>query len=480
MQASRASRRAFLRRLSLLSAIGSSGTGLALNLASIGSAAAQAVPGDYKALVCLFMFGGNDQSNTVLSYDEPSWSGYVAARDVAPDPIALAHPSQPVDGRTILPISHLNAAGVNGGRQFALHPNLASMRTAFDLRTAAVVANVGPLRQPTTKAQYQSGSHPLPPKLFSHNDQQSMWMAFGPEGSANGWGGRLGDLFMSQNAAPVFTAISTSGNAVFLTGRDCAQYQIGGTNAIPIYGLSYLLDTPGANVALQAMITEERANLFEREQARVTNRSIAARDTIDNAITSAPAFATAFPTTGIGNQLSTVAKIISGNAITGARRQVFFVSMGNFDNHDRLNAAHADNMTQLDAAVAAFSAAMGQIGLADKVTLFTASDFGRTLSSNGDGSDHGWGAHHFVVGGAVRGGDVYGRFPVIGVNNGDEVGQGRLLPAISVDQYAAALGRWFGVSDTDLLDVMPNLANFGAGTTASAKVSSALASVALF
>jgi uncharacterized protein (DUF1501 family) len=472
-----ASRRAFLRTASALSAVGPAGAGLALNLASIGTAAAQAAPSDYKALVCLFMFGGNDYANTVLSYDEPSWSGYVAARNVAPDPIALAHPSQPVAGRTILPIAHLNANGLNTGRQLGLHPSLDAIKTLFDARSAAIVANVGPLKQPTTKLQYGSRNYPIPDKLFSHNDQQSTWMAYGPEGTPNGWGGRLGDLFMGFNQYPVFTGISTSGNTVFLAGRQSVQYQIGGGNAVGINGLNGVFGIGGANVALQAILTENRQNLFEREQAKVSGRSITARDTINNAIGSAPTFATAFPNTGIGNQLATVARIIAGRGFTGATRQVFFVSMGGFDNHDALNLIHGANMAQLGAAVAAFQAAMTQLAVADKVTLFTASDFGRTLTSNGDGSDHGWGGHHFVVGGAVRGGDVYGRFPLIGVGTDDEVGQGRLLPAVSVDQYAGVLGRWFGVSDTDLLTVMPNLGNFGAGANATAKVTSALAAV---
>ncbi len=470
-----ASRRAFLRTASALSAVGGAGTGLALNLATIGSAAAQSPVSDYKAIVCLFMFGGNDYANTVLSYDEPSWSGYVAARNIQPDPIALSHPTQPVAGRTILPITHANANGLNTGRQIALHPNLGPMQTLFNAQQAAIIANIGPLKQPTTKAQYQTRGYPLPDKLFSHNDQQSTWMAFGPEGTANGWGGRMGDLLMSANTYPVFAAISTTGSTVFLAGQQSSQYQIGGSSAVGINGLSSVYGVSGANVALQAMLTEARGNLFEREQVKVSTRSIDARDAMNNALGSAPAFVTPFPNTGIGNQLATVARIIAGRGFTGARRQVFFVSMGGFDHHDNLNAGHGALMTQLGAAVSAFQAAMTQYATAGNVTLFTASDFGRTLTSNGDGSDHGWGSHHFVVGGAVKGGDVYGRFPLIGLNTTDEVGQGRLLPGVAVDQLAAGLGRWFGVSDTDLLTVLPNLGNFGSGANATAKVTSALA-----
>ena len=478
MKGINASRRAFLRTASALSTVGTAGAGIALNLAAVGSAAAQSAPADYKAIVCLFLFGGCDYANTVLSYDEPSWSGYVAARNVQPDPIALALPSAPVAGRTILPVTHLNANGLNAGRQFALHPNLGPLKTLFDNQQAAVIGNVGPLIQPTTKAQYNTRNYPLPPKLVSHNDQQSTWMAFAPEGASTGWGGRLGDLFMASNQYPVFTGISTSGNTVFLAGRESVQYQIGGSTAAGINGLNNVYNVGGANVALNALLQETRQNLFEREQVKVSTRSIAARDAINNAIGIAPAFTTPFPGTGIGNQLQTVARIIAGRDFIGARRQVFFVSMGGFDHHDGLNAGHGALMTQLGAAVAAFQAATTQLGIADKVTLFTGSDFGRTLTSNGDGSDHGWGSHHFVVGGAVRGGDFYGRFPLIGVGNSDEVGQGRLLPDVAVDQVAGTLGRWFGVSDTDLLTLMPNLKNFGSGTSATQQVDSALARVA--
>jgi uncharacterized protein (DUF1501 family) len=478
MKGINASRRAFLRTASALSTVGTAGAGIALNLAAVGSAAAQSAPADYKAIVCLFLFGGCDYANTVLSYDEPSWSGYLAARNVQPDPISLALPSAPVAGRTILPVAHVNASGLNTGRQFALHPNLGPLKTLYDAGQAAVIGNVGPLIQPTTRTQYATRNFPLPPKLFSHNDQQSTWMAFAPEGASNGWGGRLGDLFMASNQYPVFTGISTSGNTVFLSGRDSVQYQIGGSTAAGINGLNSVYNVGGANVALNALLQETRQNLFEREQVKVSTRSIAARDAINNAIGTAPAFTAPFPGTGIGNQLQTVARIIAGRDFIGARRQVFFVSMGGFDHHDGLNAGHGALMTQLGAAVAAFQAATTQLGIADKVTLFTGSDFGRTLTSNGDGSDHGWGSHHFVVGGAVRGGDFYGRFPLIGVGNDDEVGQGRLLPGVAVDQLAGTLGRWFGVSDTDLLTLMPNLKNFGSGTTATQQIDSALARVA--
>jgi uncharacterized protein (DUF1501 family) len=273
----------------------------------------------------------------------------------------------------------------------------------------------------------------------------------------------MGDLFAASNGDPVFTCISASGNSVFLSGEQTIQYQVGGNGPVGINGINgNVFNNGGASVALRGIVTEEREHLIEKELNRVTSRSIDAGNTMRDAMNVSPNFATPIPSANAGlvNQLRTVARIIAGRGVTGAKRQVFMVGLGGFDNHDRLNAALDGSMPTLANGLEWFDAAMGELGLSDSVTTFTASDFGRTLTSNGDGSDHGWGGHHYVVGGAVRGRDVYGRFPIIGVNTSDDVGQGRLLPGVSVDQYAATLGKWFGLSDTQLLEVMPNLGNF--------------------
>jgi uncharacterized protein (DUF1501 family) len=436
---------------------------LALNLATIGAAAAQASPGDYKALVCVFLYGGCDYANTVLATDPGSWAGYLAARSPAPDPIALDLPGAGT-ARSVLALMHNNAAGLNSGREIAVHPNLLQFQTLFDAGRGAVVGNVGPLVVPLTKAQYGNKSVPKPAALFSHNDQQSTWMAFAPEGARVGWGGRMGDLLAAGNGDPVFTCISASGNSVFLSGEQTLQYQVGGNGPIGINAINgAVYGNGGASAALRGMVTEERAHLIERELNRVTSRSIGAGQRMADAmsltgVNALPALPAA--NAGLASQLRTVARIIGGRSMTGARRQIFMVGLGGFDNHDNLNGSLVGLMQTLSNGFAWFDAALAQLGLQDKVTTFTASDFGRTLTSNGDGSDHGWGGHHYVVGGAVRGKDVYGRFPAIGLNTDDEVGQGRLLPGVSVDQYAATLAKWFGLSDQQLLDVMPNLKNF--------------------
>ncbi len=457
-----ASRREFLRTSSLLSVLGPAGVPFAINLATIGAAAAQTAD-DYRALVCVFLLGGNDHHNTVIATDAASWAEYQRLRTTPPDPIALPAPGA---AGGVLPIEPDTP---QTGRSFALHPNLGSLKTLFDAGRAAVVANVGPLIAPMTKAQYTSGSVPRPPKLFSHNDQQSTWQAYAPEGARYGWGGRMGDLLASRNAASTFTCMSVSGNAVWLSGQSTLQYQVGADGGIPIAGLSgSLFGSSSAGSVLRSIVTADRAHLIGRELNRVTARSIDAQAALNAAMLPGGALETVplVPGTTQSNalaaQLQTVARVIGGRSALGAKRQVFFVSIGGFDTHDAQRVNQANLMTRIGQALEYFDRLLVSpaINAGNDVTLFTASDFGRTLTSNGDGTDHGWGAHHFVTGGAVRGKDIYGRYPVIGVNTDDDVGQGRLLPALSVDQYAGTLARWFGLSDAQLAEVFPNLRNF--------------------
>lgn len=438
-------RREFLRRAS---AVGIAGTAApwALSLAGIGEAAAATVPGDYKALVCLFLYGGNDYGNTLVPYDQPSHDAYAAIRQT------LATP------RDSLAATALPAVG---GRQMALAPQLGKLKGLWDAGKLAVQLNVGTLVQPTTLAQYKAKSVPLPPKLFSHNDQQSVWQASSPEGATSGWGGRLGDLFMGGNGTSTFTCMNVSGNAVFMAGKQAVQYQVSTSGAVPINGVTKsLFGSAACSTALRALITADRTHWMEAELNRVVKRSVDAQATLSTALAGAPAFTTPFDTTSLSIQLQMVAKLIAARQALGATRQVYFVSIGGFDLHDLLVAQHPGLLTQISDAMASFYAATVELGVADKVTTFTASDFGRTLTSNGDGSDHGWGSHHFVMGGAVKGGRFYGTLPSVSVNGPDDVGQGRLLPTTSVDQLAATLATWMGVSATDLPLVLPQIANY--------------------
>ncbi|HOF52858.1 MAG TPA: DUF1501 domain-containing protein, partial [Rhodoferax sp.] len=342
-----------------------------------------------------------------------------------------------------------------------------------------------------TRAQYHSSNrtlYPLPPQLYSHNDQQSIWQSSRPEGSKIGWGGNMGDLVVppnpSLNSNSLFTGISVSGNAVFLSGDTALQYQVSTGGAIKIrpatdtavYGSSVVRST--LNSLIQQTTGTQK---LENDYNTVTKRALDSEAAITSALAlsagaSAPPWVAAFDTTNnnLAQQLKMVARLIHGRTQLGNRRQVFFVSIGGFDLHDGLIAQHPTILGRVSSAMTAFYNATDEMGIANQVTTFTASDFGRTLASNGDGSDHGWGSHHFVVGGAVKGKAFYGSPPPVSISDTKDsggnylpenqwhVGQGRLLPTTSVDQYAATMAKWFGVNPgAEMATVLPNIGNFG-------------------
>lgn len=458
-------RRAFLRRSTQL---GLAGTALpfALNLAAMGEAAAFTAT-DYKALVCVFLYGGNDYANTVVTYDDDSYNKYATIRGG----------SGQAGGGIAIPKADLAATLLNpavplaAGRRYALHPAMTGMANLFNTGKAAVQLNVGPLVVPLTRAQYSSKNralYPLPPKLFSHNDQQSLWQSSSPEGSTVGWGGNLGDLALSSNANSLFTCISVTGNAVFLSGDSALSYKVSTKGPVSITGVNTnVYGSTAVRSALTSLIQQTSPQVLENEYNRVTTRAITSESQITSGLAGVT-LATAFPSDKfLADQLEMVARLIGARSTMGSKRQVFMVSLGGFDLHDNLIEQQPILMKRVSEAMTAFYDATVELGVADKVTAFTASDFGRTLSSNGDGSDHGWGSHHFMVGGAVKGRAFYGKAPPVSITNtGDandqwHVGQGRLLPSTSVDQYAATLAKWFGVSNTELAGVLPNLSHFG-------------------
>jgi uncharacterized protein (DUF1501 family) len=449
------------RRLVLQRAMHLSGLGvampLAINLAAISEAAAFD-SSDYKALVCVFLYGGNDYANTVVPYDPANYALYhqIRAGVAGEDQAGIALARADLAATALTP---LDATVLTDGLQYALAPQLVGLKSLFDTGRLAIQLNVGPLIQPTTLAQYKSSNrtaNPLPPKLFSHNDQQSVWQSDGSEGSTNGWGGRLGDIALSSNSSnSQLTCISASSNAVFVAGHDALQYQMSTSGAIRISSLSGALRN-----AVNAIVTRSSAHVMENECAAVTRRSIELESTV-NAALGGVTMTTPFPAGNpLANQMRVVARLIGANATLGVKRQVFFVSVGGFDNHNSLIEDHQRLMSRLDGAMSAFYAATVALGVADKVTTFTASDFGRTLSSNSDGSDHGWGAHHFVMGGAVNGGRFYGTAPHVSIETDDQVGQGRLLPTTAVDQFGATLSQWFGCAASELSGILPNIGNF--------------------
>jgi uncharacterized protein (DUF1501 family) len=470
IQPDKHTRRAFLRRAGQLAFTGAA-LPTALNLAAMGEAAAFNAT-DYKALVCVFLNGGNDYANTVINYDNASYDQYSAIRgggaNRSAGGIALAQAA-------LTPTRLVPTVALPGGREYAMHPSMTGLAGLFNSGVAAVQLNVGPLVVPVTRQQYHGSNralYPLPPKLFSHNDQQSVWQSSQPEGATTGWGGHIGDLALSSNSRSVFTCISVTGNTVFLSGDQALSYQVSTGGAVRINAVNgNVYNSANVRAAITQLALQTRSHVLENEYNLVTARAVGAESAITSALASFPAANApfnAFPTgNNLADQLKLVARMIAARTQLGNQRQVFFVSMGGFDLHDNLIGGQATLMDRLSSALTAFYNATVALGVADKVTAFTASDFGRTLTSNGDGSDHGWGSHHFMVGGAVRGAAFYGKAPPVSVGNSTvdandqwHVGQGRLLPSTSVDQYAGTMATWFGVQGAEMNGILPNLGNF--------------------
>jgi uncharacterized protein (DUF1501 family) len=437
---------------------------MATSLGLMADAAAQSA-NDYKALVCIFLYGANDHYNTVIPYDVATHTNYYNIRKGTPtagtvyDGIAI--------GRNALSETALSTA-LSGGRQMALNPEMSALKTLFENKRASILMNVGPLVVPTTRQQYDNKSVPLPPKLFSHNDQQAYWQSsYQTEGGATGWGGRAADLLLSNNSKSTLTCISINGNALFLSGQNAISYQMSSTGATTVNAIKgkSLFGSANCAAALQTLITQSSSLPMASDYTTVTKRALDTYDGIVAAIgTAASASMNAlFPsaaTNTLSAQLKMVARMIEQQAAFGMKRQVFMVGMGGFDLHDFLPTQHPALLQKLSTAMKEFDDAMTSLGKGPQVTAFTASDFGRTLTSNGDGSDHGWGSHHFVMGGAVDGGKWIGTAPEIGLTHNQQVGSGRLIPSTAVDQLGAELAAWFGVSATDVKTVLPNAKNF--------------------
>ena len=439
------SRRHFLKTATKYTAMGAAAP-MALNLAGIQAATAQTV-NDYRALVCVFLFGGNDQTSTVVPFDSAEFSALAAARG------SIARPAAD--------FVSLGRVASQNNRSFALAKELSPLATLYAQNKLSIVANVGPIYAPLNKAQFKAGAAGIPPQLFSHNDQQSVWQSSGVEGATVGWGGRFGDLLASKNVQnPVFSSISINGTAVFLYGQTVQQFQVGSGGPGRIQHLNQLYGSSVAGQALQEIITANPSALFEAQLGEVTRRSISANDTLSTALGGAQLNTVFTESNALAKQLRMVARLISVQKTLGMKRQVFFVGLGGFDHHDSLVSELPGLHAQVADAMASFYAATVELGVANQVTTFTASEFGRTLTSNGDGSDHGWGGHQFVMGGAVKGGTIVGSYPTVALGTAEDLGSGRLLPTTSTSQLAATLGTWFGVPTGSLSDALPYINNF--------------------
>lgn len=443
------SRRKFLLQSSAAAAIASS-PGLAYSQ-MIGSTAAF---DDYRALVCIFLHGGNDSFNMLVPNTTAEYNAYQTSRQNLAIPRELLLPINPV---SLTP----------GSEAFGLHPSMTSMQNLFESGNAAFVANLGPLVQQTTKFDYQNQSVALPSQLFSHNDQQSQWHSLKGAGTSNtGWAGRISDLIndevLDQKMA---TNVSTSGTSLFQSADTTIAYVMGQDGPLQFDGFS---DDPASILfdqkqAFQQVLDAQYGSIYERGFASIQSRAVAAADTVSTAITNAEnsgIITTSFPNSQLGRQLSTVAKLIVSRSELEMQRQIFFVGIGGFDSHDDQNQNQPNLLGGISEAMTAFYNATIDIGVADSVTAFTQSDFGRTLTSNGDGTDHAWAGNQLVVGGAVNGRDIYGDYPSLEIGGPEDVGGGRIIPSTSADQYAATLANWFGIPDTQLDIIAPNLSNF--------------------
>lgn len=428
--------------------------GAAASLGQLGSLTARAqTTGDYRALVCIFLAGGNDANNTLIPIDSTGYAGYSKVRGS----LALAQSS-------LLPL-----AESSGSALYGLHPQLAALQSAWSAGQLAVVHNVGTLLQPMSKAEYLDVSVAKPYSLFSHIDQQHQWetVSSASEG-VTGWGGRLTDQLATYNsAAQVPAMISTSGNNLFVTASASQALSIPVSGSFGLRGFSTSAADSARRTALQQLLQIDREGDLMTASQDVISNALQASTVLNPVLTATTGLSvTAFNglTTGIAKQLLAVARIIEARASLGAGRQVFMVTLGGFDTHTNELATQNSLFGQLSPALAAFQSALTAMGAASSVTTFTLSDFSRTFKPNtGGGTDHAWGSTAFVMGGAVKGGH-YGTAPTLELGSDDDEGsQGRWIPTTSVDQYAGALAGWMGASSTALASVLPNLSAFPAG-----------------
>jgi len=446
------SRRRFLKMAASLGAYGAM-VPLGANLLAMSEASAAGAT-DYKALVCIFLYGGNDYANTLVPYDTTSYGVYAKVRGT------LAFGRDQLTPNALNPLN--KAVDVKKkAHQYALAPGLEPLLQRFNDGRLGVLLNVGTLIQPTSRQQYDKKTVKLPARLFSHNDQQSEWQASAAEGATFGWAGLMQDSQAANNLTPLFSSVNVYGNTVFLAGQSTPQFQIASSGPQAFNLVNSLGGSTAAGATLRRLMTGSSADsLLRKDYAALTARALDGNVQLRAALSAAPTLATPFGSDNLSAQLKAVSQVIAASQALGMKRQVFFVGLGGFDNHDALLTDHPQLLAQLASAMTSFDDAMKELGLDRSVTAFTASDFGRTLTVNNDGSDHGWGSMHFVLGGAVKGRTLYGTPPVVGTNDVDDVGQGRLLPTTSVDQYAATLGKWYGLSDAQLLAALPNLGNF--------------------
>lgn len=442
------------------------------DLRFMNSAVAQSDISDYKALVCVFLQGGNDSNNLIIPTIQAEYDNYAAIRT----------PVLAIPRSSLLSLSPVNS----DGHEYGLHPSCPELQTLFGEGKLATLFNTGTLVYPLTRAQFSSGAYQKPPQLFSHADQITQWQTSIPDRPpVTGWGGRCADLLAAvQPNAPISLSVTLAGSNTFEVGNAISQYSVSTGGAIALSGVT------GARLAaLTNILGLANPNLQAAAYAKVARHAIETEGLLNNAIAAtagATYWSVPFPDTvinptdqrtfasSLSPQLKMIARLIeaghraSASGGFGMKRQIFFCQVGGYDTHTNqtpgagqtTSGSHANLLAEISQCFFAFQRAMEQLGLANSVTTFTSSDFGRTFPSNGQGSDHGWGSHHLILGGAVKGRRTYGRFPTLAVNGPDDTSTGRWIPTTACDQYFATLAAWFGVDPSGLATVFPNLGRF--------------------
>jgi uncharacterized protein (DUF1501 family) len=447
-------RRNFLRQAlcSTAGITGMSSVGGSLALANAALAQSSTRFDDYRALVCIFLFGGNDSLNMLVPTDNTEYQIYQNVRQN----LAFAQDS-------LLPINPLNGVDYNLGLPSAM----SSVQSLFGSGRLSFVSNVGPLLAPVTKQELMTNIGLAPPQLFSHNDQQDNWHTSRPDVPAvTGWAGRMADLIAEQSSSLPLN-LSINGNNLMQTGASTALFSLSSQGPEQFAALDPQQPFNDGRNAVFEQLLAESSSVLERGYSQIINRAMSNNILVRDVLESSVQSNTVYPAGNrLADQLEIVARLISVEQLLGQPRQVYFVGLGGWDTHDQQATLHPQLLTTLSEALAAFQQNIEQLGMSDAVTTFTMSDFGRTLTSNGDGTDHGWGGHQLVMGGAVQGGQVLGRLPALELNSGDDLDDGRIIPTTSVDQYIASLAAWFGLTVNELNAVLPNLNRFDADSLA--------------
>ena len=450
------SRRRFLKKASCAAM---ASTTMFNAIANLSMASAFAAPnkfkpttGNYKAMVCISLAGGNDSFNMLIPRSATAYNQYQTVRSS----LALD-----LSNNEILPLNYTDA----NGKEFGVHYSMPGVQQLFNDGKLSFLSNIGTLREPTTLAELENDIHKYPLGLLSHSDQLQQWQTSMPHvRSSKGWGGKVADIMNSVNSNPdISMSISLAGTNVFQQGNETIEFAItneeNGSRGIGIYDETDLFNVALKN-GVQSLLEEQYQNVFKKTYAEKINSSQTTHETFSAAIAGVNPFATTFSDTSFSQDLLMAAKTIAACDVLGMEKQTFYIQLAGWDHHDELLNQQANLLAVLSAGLAEFNAVLEELNMSDQVTTFTISDFARTLTSNGNGTDHAWGGNVMVMGGDVNGGQIFGEYPDLILDSDIDLGGGVFLPSLTTDEYFAELALWFGVQSSDLPDILPNLQNF--------------------